>query len=194
MTRPLLNQIVHASQFMILFRPCKWFRPCSNGSPTHKIRKHPRLIFDNKPHHCRGGRLPAWPKWPWHGHCKVLSSTLLKDRNPEKSTNLVRPRLKTLMRDHQVKFLDNHHEKSVDDLWSDFTSTIDSFAAKCIPSKQIQGKTSQPRITQICRLIRQRNDLYRKFKRTSETRHIEINSYPSEKVSNIKSKYHIITI
>ena len=78
-------------------------------------------------------------------------------------------KFKPLMKDYQLKFLDSHHGKSVDDLWSDFTSTIDSVATQCIPSKQILSKPSLPWITQqIRRLIRRRDDLYRKFKNAGD--------------------------
>ena len=41
------------------------------------------------------------------------------------------PKFKILMKDYQMKFLDSHQGKSVDDLWSVFTSTIDSLATQC---------------------------------------------------------------
>ena len=79
------------------------------------------------------------------------------------------PKFKSLMRDYQQKFLLNHFDRTVEELWSEFVSAIDSAASKCIPTKTIQGKSSLPWITQsIRRLIRRRDDLYRKFKKTGD--------------------------
>ena len=76
------------------------------------------------------------------------------------------PKFKSLMRDYQQKFLLNHFDRTVKELWSDFVSAIDNAASKCIPTKTIQSKSSLPWITQsIRRLIRRRDDLYRKFKK-----------------------------
>ena len=76
------------------------------------------------------------------------------------------PKLKSLMRDYQKKFLLEHPNRSVEELWSDFVTALDTFSSKCIPSKIIRGKFSLPWITQnIRRQIRRRDDLYRKFKK-----------------------------
>ena len=80
------------------------------------------------------------------------------------------PKLKSLMRDYQKKFLLNHSNRSVEELWSDFVTTLEAFTSKCIPTKTIQGKCSLPWITQsIRRQIRRRDDLYRKFKKTGDS-------------------------
>ena len=79
------------------------------------------------------------------------------------------PKFKSLMRDYQQKFLLNHFNRSVEELWSDFVTTIDTYASKCVPTKTIRGKTSLPWITQdIRRQIRRKDDLYRKFKKTGD--------------------------
>ena len=81
------------------------------------------------------------------------------------------PKLKSLMRDYQQTFLHNHASKSVEDLWSEFVSALDTFASNCIPTKFIRGKSSLPWITQsIRRQIRRRDDLYRKFKKKKNWR------------------------
>ena len=79
------------------------------------------------------------------------------------------PKFKSLMGDYQQKFLLNHFDRTVEELWSDFVSAIDNAASKCIPTKTIQSKSSLPWITQsIRRLIRRRDDLYRKLKKTGD--------------------------
>ena len=79
------------------------------------------------------------------------------------------PKLKSLMRDYQKKFLLEHPNRSVEELWSDFVTALDTFSSKCIPSKIIRGKFSLTWITQnIRRQIRRRDDLYRKFKKTGD--------------------------
>ena len=90
------------------------------------------------------------------------------------------PKFKSLMRDYQQKFLLNHFDRTVEELWLDFVSAIDDAASMCIPTKTIQNKLSLPWITQsIRRLIRRRDDLYRKFKKKKlETLHLETNSCP----------------
>ena len=73
------------------------------------------------------------------------------------------------MRDYQKKFLLEHPNRSVEELWSDFVTALDTFSSKCIPLKIIRGKFSLPWITQnIRRQIRRRDDLYRKFKKTGD--------------------------
>ena len=100
------------------------------------------------------------------------------------------PKLKSLMRDYQQKFLLNHASKSVEDLWSEFVNTLDTFASQCIRTKLIQGKSSLPWITQsIHRQIRRRDDLYRKLKKKTETKHFATNSYPCVRVLNIPLRH-----
>ena len=71
------------------------------------------------------------------------------------------------MKMFQQTFLTNHLGKSAEELWTDFTSTLDKLSSECIPSKLIRGKSSLPWITQeIRRLIRKRDSLYRKFKKS----------------------------
>ena len=103
------------------------------------------------------------------------------------------PKLKSLMRDYQQTFLLNHASKSVEDLWSEFVSALDTFASKCIPTKFIRGKSSLPWITQsIRRQIRRRDDLYRKFKKTGDQafRHKFLSMRKSIK-HNIKASYNL---
>ena len=76
-------------------------------------------------------------------------------------------RLKSLLSDYQDKIITNHHGKSVDDLWTEFTSALERFSSECIPTKMVLGKSFLPWITQeIKRLIRKRDHLYRNFKTT----------------------------
>ena len=103
------------------------------------------------------------------------------------------PKLKSLMRDYQQTFLINHASKSVEDLWSEFVSALDTFASKCIPTKFIRGKSSLPWITQsIRRQIRRRDDLYRKLKKTGDQafRHKFLSMRKSIK-HNIKASYNL---
>ena len=59
--------------------------------------------------------------------------------------------------------------KSVEELWNDFTSTLDLFTSQCIPVKTVSGKKSLPWITQAMRRqIRKRNHLYKQFKKTGD--------------------------
>ena len=79
------------------------------------------------------------------------------------------PKLKSLMRDYQKKFLLEHPNRSVEELWSDLVTALDTFSSKCIPSKIIRGKFSLHWITQnIRRQIRRRDDLYRKLKKNGD--------------------------
>ena len=58
----------------------------------------------------------------------------------------------------------------MDELWTDFTNTLDKLSQECIPSKLIRGKSSLPWITQeIKRLIHKRDSLYAKFKKTGDS-------------------------
>ena len=97
------------------------------------------------------------------------------------------------MRDYQKKFLLNHSNRSVEELWSDFVTTLEAFTSKCIPTKTIQGKCSLPWITQsICRQIRRRDDLYRKFKKTGDqTFRDKFLALRKNIKHNIKSSYNL---
>ena len=82
------------------------------------------------------------------------------------------PTLKAKMKLHQQSFLSNHYGQTVEQLWTDFTTTLDKLhvVQECIPAKLIRGKSSLPWITQeIKRLIRKRDSLYRKFKRSGDS-------------------------
>ena len=60
-------------------------------------------------------------------------------------------------------------EKSVKELWYDFTSTLNQLCKESIPSKPIRGKPSLPWITQVIKhLIRKRESLYSQFKKSNE--------------------------
>ena len=79
------------------------------------------------------------------------------------------PKLKSKMKVYQQSFISNHLGKTVEELWTDFTTTLDKFSQEFIPSKLIRGKSSLPWITQkIKRLIRKRDGLYSKFKKTGK--------------------------
>ena len=74
------------------------------------------------------------------------------------------------MKLYQQSFLSNHYGQTVEQLWTDFTTTLDKLVQECIPAKLIRGKSSLPWITQeIKRLIRKRDSLYRKFKRSGDS-------------------------
>ena len=80
------------------------------------------------------------------------------------------PTLKAKMKLYQQSFLSNHYGQTVEQLWTDFTTTLDKLVHECIPAKLIRGKSSLPWITQeIKRLIRKRDSLYRKFKRSGDS-------------------------
>ena len=80
------------------------------------------------------------------------------------------PTLKAKMKLYQQSFLSNHHGQTVEQLWTDFATTLDKLVQECIPAKLIRGKSSLPWITQeIKRLIRKRDSLYRKFKRSGDS-------------------------
>ena len=65
--------------------------------------------------------------------------------------------------------MSSHLGRSVEELWIDFTSTLDSFSSQCIPVKTISNKKSLPWVTQaIRRQIRKRNRLYKQFKETGD--------------------------
>ena len=70
------------------------------------------------------------------------------------------PKLKSKMKEYQQSFISNHLGKTVEELWTDFTTTLDKFSQECLPSKLIRGKSSQPWIDTIsylrvsCKYIR----------------------------------------
>ena len=79
------------------------------------------------------------------------------------------PTLKAKLKHFQQSFLANHLSKTVDELWTDFTNTLDKLSEECIPSKLIRGKSSLPWITQeMKRLIRKRDRLYTRFKNSRD--------------------------
>ena len=79
------------------------------------------------------------------------------------------PTLKAKLKHFQQSFLANHLGKTVEELWTDFTNTLDKLSEECIPSKLIRGKSSLPWITQeIKRLIRKRDRLYTRFKKSRD--------------------------
>ena len=87
-------------------------------------------------------------------HDMVTATCALKPsvqkQKPRKVTLLSKadwPKFKSLTRDYQQKFLLNHFDRTVEELWSDFVSAIDNAASKCIPTKTIQSKSSLPWIT-----------------------------------------------
>ena len=98
----------------------------------------------------------------------ALKPTPLKQKPSKAQLHVFRkadwPRLKSLLSDYKDKFITNNHGKSVDDLWTEFTSALERFSSECIPTKMVRGKSSLPWITQeIKRLIRKRDRLYRNF-------------------------------
>ena len=73
------------------------------------------------------------------------------------------------MKLYQESFLSDHHGKTVEELWTDFTTTLEKLTRECIPSKLIRGKSSLPWITQeIKRLIRKQDSLYAKLKKSGD--------------------------
>ena len=74
-------------------------------------------------------------------------------------------KFKSLLREYQQEFL----TRSVEELWNDFTSTLDLYSSQCIPVKTFSGKKSFPWITQeIKRQIRKRIHFYKQFKKTGD--------------------------
>ena len=45
------------------------------------------------------------------------------------------PKFKSLMKDYKQKFMNSHLGRSVEELWNDFTSTLDTFSSQCISVK-----------------------------------------------------------
>ena len=109
-------------------------------------------------------------------HDLVSAKALLKPpQHKQKPRNVLLfskadwPKLKSKMKVYQQSFISNHLGKTVEELWTDFTTTLDKFSQECIPSKLIRGKSSLPWITQeIKRLIRKRDGLYSKLKKTGK--------------------------
>ena len=63
----------------------------------------------------------------------------------------------------------SHIGRSVEELWNDFTNTLDLYSSQCIPVKTFSGKKSLTWITQeISRQIRERNHFYKQFKKTGD--------------------------
>ncbi|MEW8548727.1 MAG: reverse transcriptase family protein, partial [Candidatus Thiodiazotropha sp.] len=74
------------------------------------------------------------------------------------------------MKNYQAKFLLEHSDKSVDQLWSDLTDNLEKFTDECIPSKVIKGKPSLPWIShEIKRLIRRRDKFYKAYRKTGNS-------------------------
>ena len=74
--------------------------------------------------------------------------------------------IKHKMKQYQESFMSTCSEKSVEELWYDFTSSLNQLCKESIPSKLIRGKPSLPWITQeIKRLIRKRDSPYSQFKK-----------------------------
>lgn len=71
------------------------------------------------------------------------------------------------MKTYQTKFLSEHSDKSVDQLWSDLTDNLEKYTDECIPSKVIKGKPSIPWIShEIKCLIRRRDKFYKAHRKT----------------------------
>ena len=71
------------------------------------------------------------------------------------------------MKAYEAKFLTNHEDKSVDQLWSDLTENLETVTDEYIPSMVIKGKPSLPWIShKIKCLIRNRNKFYKSYRKT----------------------------
>ena len=104
-------------------------------------------------------------------HCSLTPTTQKKTRQVPifRKADWSKCMHKSLMRDYQQKFLGSHIGRSVEELWNDFTSTLDLYSSKCIPVKTFSGKKSLPWITQeIRRQIRKRNHFFKQFKKTGD--------------------------
>ena len=44
------------------------------------------------------------------------------------------------MKDYQQNFMNSHLDRSIEELWNDFTSTLDTFSSQCIPVKTISER------------------------------------------------------
>ena len=65
------------------------------------------------------------------------------------------------LEDYQIKFLEEHYGKSVEQLWSELTEKLDQLTDQWIPSKVIKGKPSLPWISrEIKKLIHKKNKLF----------------------------------
>ena len=102
------------------------------------------------------------------------------------------PKLKSKMKAYQQTFLTNHIGKTAEELWTDFSTTLDKFSHECIPSKLIQGKSSLPWVTQeIKRLIRKRDRLYTNFKKTGRLDiKTQFQTLRQQIKKKIKASYH----
>ena len=95
------------------------------------------------------------------------------------------------MKLYQQSFLSNHFRKTVQELWTDFTTALYKLSQECIPSKIIHGKSSLPWITHdIKRLIRKRDSLYTKLKKNLATQTLRPNfsSYGSKFKRKLKTR------
>ena len=107
-------------------------------------------------------------------HDMVSAESLLKPavhKQKPRKTYLFRKAdwqtLKQKMKRYQESFLLDSLGKSVEELWHDFTNTLNQLCEECIPSKLIRGKSSLPWITQeIKRMIRKRDSLYTQYKKS----------------------------
>ena len=78
-------------------------------------------------------------------------------------------KLKSLTKKFQKSFFSSHVGKSVDELWSSFRDTLNTYVNICITTKLIRDKMSLPWITQeIKRLIRKRGRLNSSFEKTRD--------------------------
>ena len=74
---------------------------------------------------------------------------------------------KSHMAEFKDIFLASHEGKSVDKLWSEFKTALESGIKKYVPQKTLSSKVSLPWVTQdIKRRIRKRDSLFQKYKRT----------------------------
>ena len=120
-----------------------------------------------------------------------LSQHKQKPRNVLLFSKADWPNLKSKMKVYQQSFISNHLGKTVEELWTDFTTTLDKFSQECIPSKLIRGKSSLPWITQeIKRLIRKRDGLYSNFLKKQVKQTYIHNFRLSGKKSKEKLKTH----
>ena len=66
----------------------------------------------------------------------------------------------------------NSTSKLVEELWISFKSSVNEGLARFVPCKKIGSKRNLPWITQaIDRLIRKRDSLYQRYKRSSRPKH-----------------------
>ena len=80
------------------------------------------------------------------------------------------PALGAKMKLYQQSFLSNHCGRTVEQLWTDFTTTLGRLVQECMPAGLVRGGSSLPWVArEIKRLIRKRDSLYRKFKRSGDS-------------------------